>query len=238
MQLKANFHLHSREDRYDVLTYSIYQAIDYAAELGYQLLAWTPHLQVLCTQAHIDYASARGILLFSGVETKIEGREVLLINCGAEVEKIKTFEQLRDYKKERGESLLIIAPHPFFPAKSVLSEKLLENIDLFDAIEKSWFYTKTVDFNLKAVKISQVTKKPLIATSDTHRLSCLKKSYSVINSEKDMASVFQAVREGNFENYSRPISLFYAIAFMLWLDYRPRAFWPRMKRKFKKILEK
>jgi predicted metal-dependent phosphoesterase TrpH len=238
MGLKANFHLHSKEDKYDVLTYTIYQAIDYAAELGYEVLAWTPHRQVLCRPEHIDYAKTKGILLFPGIETKIEGREVLLINCGVEVEKIKTFQQLKSYKKERGDSLLVIAPHPFFPASSVLAEKLLENIDLFDAIEQSWFYTKTVDFNCKAVKISQVTRKPLIATSDTHRLSCLRKSYSVIDSEKDLTSVFQAVRQGNFKNYSQPISLFYAIAFMLWLDYRPRAFWPRMKRKFRRMMEK
>jgi predicted metal-dependent phosphoesterase TrpH len=235
MRLKTNLHLHSCEDAYDVLEYSIFEAIDRAKELGYEVLAWTPHRQVLCLQEHIDYAQKRGILLLPGIEAKVEGREVLIINCGKEVEGIKTFSQLREYKKQKEGGVLIIAPHPFFPAKSVLAEKLMENIDLFDAIEKSWFYTKKVDFNRKAVKISQATGKPLIATSDTHRLSCLEKSYALVQSEKNATSFIAAVRDGRIDNFSRPISLVYAILFLLWLDHRPKALWCKAKKVIKRI---
>ena len=231
MSLKTNLHFHTKEDAHDVLTYSIFEGIDCAAKLGYEVLAWTPHRQVLCRPEHVEYAKQRGIILLPGIEAKIEGREILIINCGLEAEKIQTFEALKKYKEELGKNMLIIAPHPYFPANSVLGDKLLENINLFDAIEKSWFYTPVVDFNRKAVKISQVTGKPLIATSDTHRLSCLKRSYSLIDSEKNPASIMEAIRCGNLKNFSRPISLFYAITFLLWVGYRPSAFWSRIKRK-------
>jgi predicted metal-dependent phosphoesterase TrpH len=237
MILKSNFHLHSKEDAYDILEYSIFEAIDEAASLGYEVLAWTPHRQVLCQQKHIDYAAKKGIVLFSGIEAKVGGREVLMINCGPEAEKIKTFRQLREYKKERGDGLLIIAPHPFFPSGSVLGEKLAENIDLFDAVELSWFHTPRVDFNCKAVKISQALNKPLIATSDTHQLRCLKLSFSLVDSEKNKESIIKAVREGRLENFSQPISLFSAIAFFVWLNYRPKALWFNLKKKVVKFFK-
>lgn len=228
--LKANLHLHSREDEYDVLEYSIYQAIDRAAELGYGVLAWTPHKQVLCRQEHIDYAKSKGVILFSGIEAKIEGREVLLIDCGPEVEKIKNFRQLREYKG-KNEKLLVVAPHPFFPAKSVLAEKLEQNIDLFDAIEVSWFHTADIDFNAQAVKIATKHKKPLVATSDTHHLKCLELSYALVDSDEDKESFKSALKAGRLKNFSQPIKLWQAIVFLLWLDWRPKALILKIKKK-------
>lgn len=237
MTLKTNLHLHSREDSSDVLKYSIWQAIDKAAELGFEVLAWTPHRQVLCRPEHVEYAKQKGIILFPGIEAKIAGREVVIINCGQEAEKIKTFAELRDYKKTKKE-VLILAPHPFFPAKSVLAEKLEENIDLFDAVEKSWFYTPKVDFNIKAAKIATKHQKPLISTSDTHHLRCLNKSYALVDSAKNPAAILAAIRENKFKNFSKPIYLWQAILFLLWLDFRPIVIWLKLKRKIRRFLAK
>lgn len=235
MALKTNLHLHSREDAYDVLKYSIRQAIDRAAELGFEVLAWTPHRQVLCRSEHIEYAKQKGIILFAGIEAKIAGREVILINCGPEAENIKTFKQLKEYK-ERNQDVLVLAPHPFFPARSVLAEKLEENIGLFDAVEKSWFYTPKVDFNAKAVKIAAKHKKPLVATSDTHHLMCLDRSYALVDSAKDPKAILAAIKKGKLENFSRPIWLWQAVLFLLWLDFRPIVIWFKLKRKIKRFL--
>jgi predicted metal-dependent phosphoesterase TrpH len=237
MKLKANFHLHSKEDDFDVLSYTIYEAIDRAFDLGYRVLAWTPHRQVLGRQEHVDYAKAKGMVLFIGIEAKIEGREVLLINCSVEAEKIKTFEQLREYKKNN-KNLLIIAPHPFFPARTTLREKLEENIDLFDAIELSWFHTAKTDFNVKGKEVASKYGKPFIATSDTHYLPCLEKSYAVLDCELDEQGVLEAVRSSKFENYSQAISFLYAVFFILWLDYRPIVLLFKLKKKIRRFFRK
>ncbi len=237
MRLKTNLHLHSKEDEYDVLNYSIFQAIDRAAELGYEVLAWTPHRRVLCRPEHIEYAKGKGIILFPGIEAKIGGREVLLIDCGPEVEKIKTFPQLREYKKAHSE-LLVVAPHPFFPAKTVLAEKLEENIDLFDAIELSWFHTRDIDFNAVAAKIAAKHGKPFIATSDTHRLDCLERSYAFVESEKEPEAVKTAIRAGRVDNFSKPITLVQAAVFMLWLNWRPKTIVWKVIKKFKRAFKR
>jgi predicted metal-dependent phosphoesterase TrpH len=237
MRLKTNLHLHSREDEYDVLDYSIFQAIDRAAELGYEVLAWTPHRRVLCRPEHIEYAKSKGIILFSGIEAKIGGREVLLIDCGPEAEKIKSFAQLKEYKKTN-KDLLVVAPHPFFPAKTVLAEKLEEHIDLFDAVELSWFHTKDIDFNAVAAKIAAKHHKPFVATSDTHRLDCLERSYTIIDSEKDAQSIKAAIRAGRVDNFSEPITLLQAVTFMLWLDWRPRVVAWKIIKKFRRFFRR
>ncbi len=234
MELKSNLHLHTKEDSYDVLLYSIYEAIDRAAELGYKVLAWTPHRQVLCRQEHVEYAKKKDIILFPGIEAKIGGREILLIDCDVNAEKIKTFKQLIEYKKANNQ-VLVIAPHPFFPSKVALAEKLGEYIDLFDAIELSWFHTKDIDFNSQAAKMAARHNKTYIATSDTHRLDCLERSYSFIEAEKDKDSIKRAIIAGKVRNFSEPISLFEAIWFLTWLDWRPRAIIFRFGRKFKRF---
>jgi predicted metal-dependent phosphoesterase TrpH len=234
MILKTNLHLHSGEDRHDVLEYSIYEAIDRAAALGFEVLAWTPHKNVLCERKHIDYAAEKGILLIPGIEAKIEGKEVLIINAGKEAESLKTFLDLKKYKEKKGDEVLIIAPHPFFPAGFALRDKLLPNLGIFEAAENSWFYTKNIDFNPRTAKIAAENKVPFIATSDTHLLKYLDQSYCLLRSEKNVLAVLAAVRAGEFENFSRPISFWQAVWFLYKIIYRPKVriikFWRKIER--------
>jgi hypothetical protein len=233
MKLKANLHLHSGEDRKDVLDYSIFDAIDAAGKLGFSILAWTPHDNVLCEKQHIKYAAGKGILLLPGIEKKIKGREVLIINADKDAEKIKTFFDLKIYKERRGD-VLIGAPHPFFPSSCALRKKLLENLEVFDFLEKSWFYLLNIDFNKKTAKIAKEFKKNFIATSDTHDLRYLDNSYCVIEAEKNAESVLAALRTRRFENFFQPISLWTAWRFYYKIVLRPKVIFTKILRMFKK----
>lgn len=230
--IKANLHLHSGEDWRDVLEYSIYEAIDKAQKLGFEVLAWTPHNEMLCKKAHIDYAAKRGILLLPGIEKKVAGKEVLIINADKEAERIKTFADLKKYKEE-GDNILLIAPHPFFPSGEALQTKLLQNLELFDLLEKCWFYLPRVDFNEKTAKIAKEFNKPFIATGDTHDLRYLENSYCLIEAEKNVKSVLAALRAGHFKNVSRPIDLFTAIGFYYKIILRPKVLLTKFLRLFK-----
>jgi len=234
MRLKANLHLHSGEDRQDVLEYSIYQAIDQASSLGFEVLAWTPHDDVLCEKKHIEYAAKKNILLLPGVEKKVGGREVLIINADKEAEKIKNFSDLKKYKEKKGDNVLLIAPHPFFPALSALRKKLLENLRLFEVLEKSWFYLPDIDFNEKTAKIAKENILPFIATSDTHDLQDLNNSYCVIEAEKNIPSVLAAVRTGQFENFSRPTTWPTIFRFFYKIVFHPKVLWVKFLRKIGK----
>jgi hypothetical protein len=73
--------------------------------------------------------------------------------------RVRNFKHVRALKKDGG---LIIAPHPFFPAPKCLNGKLRENLDLFDAIEHSHFYTRTFNFNQKAIEYARKMGIPLV----------------------------------------------------------------------------
>ena len=80
---------------------------------------------------------------------------------------MRNFKHVRALRKDGG---LVIAPHPFFPAPKCLNGKLRENLDLFDAIEHSHFYTRTFDFNRRRSTTRGKMDIPLVGTSDCHRI--------------------------------------------------------------------
>ena len=200
MVLKTNLHFHAAEDEIKIVSYNIYQGIDYAKEKGFDVLAYTPHEKFLFREEYAEYASQKGILLIPGIEGKIERKHFIILNCSKEAENIKTFKELADYKNKHLESF-ILAPHPFVLGLKSLYSELLENIDLFDAIEMTVFSNKIFNFNKKAVEIAGKYNKPFIASSDTHFLNDLERGYALINApQKTIESIFEAVKRGNFQN--------------------------------------
>jgi len=89
-----------------------------------------------------------------------------------------------DLKKIKDKNNLFIAPHPFFPANCSLGKYLVKWQSLFDAIELSHFYTRSIDFNKKAIAIAEKFHLPMVGTSDSHLLRQLNTTYSVIYAEK------------------------------------------------------
>lgn len=200
MLLKANFHMHTREDPVDKISYTIYKAIDHAAKSGFDVLTFTPHRKFVCKQEYVDYASQKNVLLIPGIEANIEKKHVVILNCDESINFIKTFKDLKVYKKKNPQ-IFVFAPHPFVLSSKSLGKKLLENIDLFDAIELSVFSNKIFNFNEKAVSVAEKYNKPLIATSDTHFLKDLGRGYVLIETQKKTAeAVFEAIKNKNFEN--------------------------------------
>src|SRR5438034_1368094 len=136
---------------------------------NWQKLACNYRLQDSVRRAPImaDLLDARDhdVLLVPGVESTVEGRHVLIYNADVGADKLRTFADLRRY---RTPDWLVIAPHPFFPTSYCLRERLWQEIDLFDAIEFSHFYTPRIDFNRPAVKLAAAVGLPLVGTSDCH----------------------------------------------------------------------
>lgn len=216
MQIKANLHLHTRDDVEDkphkniIAKYTLFEAIQKAKEKNINILAATCHNFVYTEEEYYDYAKKLGILLIPGIEKTIEKKHVLIINLpkNKEIEKIKTFEELKKYK-ERNPKIFIIAPHPFYRTSYSLGTKLLKNIEVFDAIEHSWFYFKFFNPNKKAQKISQKFNLPLIATSDTHNLNMLDKSYIIADiKELSFEALKEALIKGHYRNFSSPPKFF------------------------------
>jgi predicted metal-dependent phosphoesterase TrpH len=205
MLLKADFHIHTREDPHDFIRYTAVELLQEAARQGFDVLALTCH--------------NLGILLIPGVEAAIEGKHTLLLDMPYTRLRVRRFKHVRALRRDGG---LVIAPHPFFPAPKCLNGKLRENLDCFDAIEFSHFYTRRVDFNRKAVEYARRMSMPLVGTSDCHRLWQLGTTYTLLDAHaKTIEGVFEAIRSHRVRVVTAPLRPFGRIRDAWHNDVRP-----------------
>jgi hypothetical protein len=214
--LKADFHIHTSEDRQDLVFYSAIELIDMAYSLSYSVLSITNHDSVTYSRYLSDYAKERGILLIPGMEATIEGRHVLLYNLDfASVDR----SSLSNLKRLKTAQSLVIAPHPYYPSLRALRGLLRPNISLFDAIEFCHFYTEHLDFNRSAQRISNEFELPMIGTSDAHQRRQFHTTYSLIDAEPHLESVIQSIKSGKVEIVTGPLPLSFLLKVnmrMLW----------------------
>jgi len=203
MELKADLHLHTREGE-GFIGYDARTLIDRAARAGFQVLSITNHDIITFSEDLECYARERGLLLIPGVEATIEGKHVLLYNMDIPPAQIRTFADLRRLKRPEW---LVVAAHPFFPGPVCLRNRLLEELDLFDAIEFSHFYTRGINFNRRAVRLAREVGLPLLGTSDSHLTRQLGTTYSFIEGEMTVASVLAAIKMGQVKVVSHPLTL-------------------------------
>lgn len=226
MKFKASLHIHTAEDKIEgyIIKYNIYQLIDYAAELGFKVLALTCHQKLIYSQKYYDYAASKGLLLIFGVELYLKENwlfrnDVIVLNIGPEqaktIEKLETVEALIEYKKNYPE-IFIVVPHPLFFYESIGKKRFIKFIDLFDAVEHSWFYSKLVDANKLAEKIAKKYSKPFIATADIHTLTYFNSDYIIIDAPAlEIKNILQAIKSGNFINITQPKKLIKMIGHLL-----------------------
>ncbi len=211
MKLKTNLHFHTADDPNHEIEYSFYQAIDKTSALGFSVLALTCHNYFAWSKKYAEYAEEKGILLIPGIEIGInrgkvskEGRHLIILGCDKDVEKIQTFDDVRKYKKKHPE-IFILAPHPFFYGSFSLKDALEKNIDIIDAIEQSWFYSKWFNKNKEAEKMAKKYNLPYISTSDTHFFNFIDRHYATITTkEQTQEAVFESMRKKQFKNTTSP----------------------------------
>jgi predicted metal-dependent phosphoesterase TrpH len=223
--IKIDLHMHTGDDPWDGLSYTATALIDRAVELGFGAIAITLHEKVLDDERVFEYARKKGLLLIRSAEWIIQGKDVLLFNVTqAEVEKVRTFEDLRAFKKAKGDDLLVIAPHPFFPVSSSVQKYLEQYIELFDAIEHAQVHLPWLNYNKRAVEVANQHHKPVVANSDTHNLWMFGRHYSMVDAEPTVPSVFRAIKEGRVEWHSPPVTVWECFRFFVFdpLLYRKK----------------
>jgi predicted metal-dependent phosphoesterase TrpH len=204
--LKIELHAHTADDPLDYIPYSARDLIDRAAALEYHALAITLHDRWLDPAALSSYAADRGLVLISGIERTIQGRHVLLVNFSRAAEDVESFDDLAHLKmKERGG--LVVAPHPFFPARSCLRRMMDQHADLFDIVERNAMFTRTLDFNVRAEAWAATHGKPIVGNGDVHRLYQLGTCYSLVDAAPDADSICDAIRNGRVVIHAEPLSL-------------------------------
>ena len=200
--LTVDFHIHTSDDPRDRICYGPAQMIDRAAELGFNALAITLHDRQFESQRLHDRARDRGIVLLPGIERTIAGKHVLLINFPRTTEDLDTFDDLARLKARSNG--LVIAPHPFYPLPSSLGSLLDRNADLFDAVEWSYFWTRTTNFNRRAARWARERGKPVMGGSDSHDLRQLGRTRAQISAAPHPEAICAAVREGRVTLETEP----------------------------------
>jgi predicted metal-dependent phosphoesterase TrpH len=200
-RLKADPHTHAADDPFDTLSHSAEMLIDAVAAAGMDVLAITCHDLSLYTHRLFEYAGRRNVLLIPGIEKFVSAKHVLILNPDPEHLQATTFDELREIGRR---DAAFVAPHPYYPAPSSLLGDLVRNIDLFDAIEWSSLYMRTVNPNRWAARTASRYGLPLLGTSDTHGLPYEDTTYSWIEAEPTAWGVVEAIRAGRVTLETRP----------------------------------
>jgi len=208
--IKIDLHIHTLDDPKDVLDYSAHQLLERAKRLGFRVLAITLHDAVFDRAEVFADAAAMGILLIPAAEVRLQGADIILLNVDAnEIAALEDFNDLRKLRTSRGSSIFSFAPHPFFVLGGSIGERLLDEIDCFDAIELCHFHKGPFDLNRRAAKVAAEFGKPLIATSDAHQLHAFGRHYTSIPRPRELTpdNIFAALRNGPCQVVSPPASI-------------------------------
>ncbi len=206
--IKLDLHIHTHDDPKDALDYTAEQLLERAIELGFRVLAITLHDAVFDRPEIFAEAERRGILLIPAAEMRFCGADVVLLNVTKEeAAALRDFDDLRELRARRGSSLFVFAPHPFYVVGSSIGRRLLREIDCFDAIEWCHFYKRWLfNPNWLAARVAARFGKPLVATSDAHRLHAFGAHYTSMPAPAELSaeSVFAGLRKGPLRLTSPP----------------------------------
>ena len=208
--IKIDLHIHTLDDPKDAVDYSAHQLLERARTLGFRVLAITLHDAVFGRKEVFADAAAMGILLIPAAEMRLQGADVIVLNVTAEeMAELKSFDDLRRLRERRGDSIYTIAPHPFYLFGGSIGSRLLREIDCFDAIEFCHFHVGLFNPNRRARRVASRFGKPLIATSDAHRLHAFGRHYTSIPLPAGLTTenVFAALRSGPLRLTSPPSSV-------------------------------
>ncbi|HLC63137.1 MAG TPA: PHP-associated domain-containing protein [Candidatus Nanoarchaeia archaeon] len=198
--LKADLHLHAGEDKQDRIKYSAKDLIRLAAKKKFDVLSLTFHDVFYYPRDLISFAKNRNILLIPGTELTIHGKHVLIhgIKTMPKIKELQDLEKIKD-------SIVITAPHPYFPTSTALKEQLITNIKLFDNIEYTARYSNLLNFNKKAEKTALEYKKPLLGNSDCHHFTYFGYTFTNLEANSDVNSVIDALKKGKFKMKTNPL---------------------------------
>ncbi|PYJ00017.1 MAG: hypothetical protein DMF00_09225 [Verrucomicrobia bacterium] len=208
--IKIDLHIHTLDDPKDAVDFSAHQLLERARSLGFHVLAITLHDAVFDRKEVFADAAAMGILLIPAAEVRLLGADVIVLNVTAEeIAQLKNFDDLRRLRALRGNSIFTVVPHPFYVFGGSIGSRLLAEIDCFDAIEFCHFHIGLFNPNRRAQKMAARFGKPLIATSDAHRLHAFGRHYTSMPMPPALTveNVFASLRSGPLRLTSPPSSV-------------------------------
>ena len=208
--IKIDLHIHTLDDPKDAVDFSAHQLLERARSFGFRVLAITLHDAVFDRKEVFADAASMGILLIPAAEVRLLGADVIVLNVTAEeIAQLKNFDDLRRLRARRENSIFTVAPHPFYVFGGSIGPRMFAEIDCFDAIEFCHFHIGPFNPNRRAQRVATRFGKPMIATSDAHRLHAFGRHYTSmpLPSTLTIENVLAGLRSGPLRLTSPPSSL-------------------------------
>jgi predicted metal-dependent phosphoesterase TrpH len=208
--IKIDLHIHTLDDPKDAVDFSAHQLLERARSFGFRVLAITLHDAVFDRKEVFADAAAMGILLIPAAEVRLLGADVIVLNVTAEeIAQLKNFDDLRRLRARRGNTIFTVAPHPFYIFGGSIGSRLFAEIDCFDAIEFCHFHFGPFNPNRRARRVATRFGKPMIATSDAHRLHAFGGHYTSMPMPPALTvqNILAGLRRGPLRLTSPPSSL-------------------------------
>jgi hypothetical protein len=169
--IKIDLHIHTLDDPKDAVDFSAHQLLERARSLGFRVLAITLHDAVFDRKEVFADAAAMGILLIPAAEVRLLGSDVILLNVTAEeVAQLKNFDDVR--RLRHAEGILFSLSR-----RTRSTFRRLNRIAGFSkrsiVLTRLSFVIFTLAHSIRIARAQRVATrfgKPMIATSDAHRL--------------------------------------------------------------------
>ena len=198
---RIDLHNHCAGDPIDPLRHSIYEHIDAAKRAGLDAIAMTWHRRVCEDEEARSYALEQGLLLMSGMEAEVHGRHLVVLGLReGDLPGETSWDEVRALRA-RQPGVLVMAPHPFYPHPSCLSQSMNGNEDCIDLVEwcalhVHWLPSR-VNPNLRAARWAHRFNKPLVACSDAHSIAAVGRNPSTVEAEAlTEEAILTALRAG------------------------------------------
>lgn len=188
--LKCDLHVHTNYSRDGES--SVEEIIRMAERRGLDVIAITDHDTV--EGAKYAQTIETKLLVIPGIEISTKSGHLIALGINEPVPAGLDFFESVDRAREMGAFLIL--PHPYHKFRHGVAIKLKNAIEAVDAVES--FNSRYIigSANKKAEKKARHFGKPCVAGSDAHNARFVGYGVTVVDSEKDMKLIFEAISAG------------------------------------------
>ena len=188
--LKCDLHIHTDFSRDGES--SVEEIIKTAERRGLDVIAITDH----DTVEGALYAKTvdTDLLVIPGIEISTKAGHLIALGVTEQIPAGLDFFETVNIAREMGAFLIL--PHPYHQFRHGVGTRLKNAIEAVDAVESFNSRYITGSANKKAEKKAIFFGKPCVAGSDAHNARFVGYGVTVVDSEKDMESIFEAISSG------------------------------------------
>lgn len=188
--LKADFHVHTSvsNDAKDSVQAMVWEAI----RKGFDIIAITDHNSIKALDEAKRLTKGKSIFILPGIEVDAIEGHILGLGVEEGIEPLRpAIEIIEDIQEKGG---LAIAAHPYH-SKGIKDLCYCLDIDGIEVLN-----ARAMGANDKAQIAAERLSLPGTAGSDAHRKGDLNKVYSLIDCEKKVESILDAIEKKKFVN--------------------------------------